>query len=329
MSRICVKSVGGCIADILGLIICDPPLKRVLTDYSGRTGYNVATSPYNGGYADFMPHENQMRCRSGPPRTSFLDDIIFYTQNHSKVLNLDDPTSLRIFAEKIVACHYLKLVEFHQTVIEKIQFNLSRLQDLTSFAMAAVEEQWSGVQALERTVGEHKDDLEAVMLQLQIPLESPDLARLKDWKDNVPDYQYLSLRLKEIGQRANGLNGSTAALAGLTNNRHAVQAQELVLEATERSIREAKSVKALTILGIIFIPLAYVASLFSMSDGYRPGEKLFWVYFAVALPLVVLIITGYYTLELGYARGSLRWSLKTAITVIRKSLKRKKRGEKV
>ena len=87
--------------------------------------------------------------------------------------------------------------------------------------------------------------------------------------------------------------------------------------------------KALTILGITFIPLAYVASLFSMSDGYRPGGELFWVYFAVALPLVVLIIIGYYTLELGYARGSLRWSLKTAITVIRKSLKRKKRGEKV
>ena len=245
------------------------------------------------------------------------------------MLNLDDPTSLRIFAEKIVACHYLQLVEFHQTVIEKIQFNLSRLQDLTSFALAAVEEQWSGVQALERRVGEHKDDLQAVMLQLQIPLESPDLGRLKDWKSSVLDYQYLFLRLKEIGQRANGLNGSTAALAGLTNNRHAIQAQKLALEATERSIREAKSVKALTILGITFIPLAYVASLFSMSDGYRPGGGLFWVYCAVALPLLVLIIVGNYILELGYARGSLRWSLKIAITMIRKSLKRKKREEKV
>ena len=44
-------------------------------------------------------------------------------------------------------------------------------------------------------------------------------------------------------------------------------------------------------------------------DGHRrPGEKLFWLYFAVALPLLVWIIIGYYTLKLGYVRDSLRWS---------------------
>ena len=267
-----------------------------------------------------MPQGDQIKCRSGPPRTSFLDDMVFYLQTHSNTLDLTDPGSPRIFVEKLVASQYLKLAEFIQSVIERIQFNLSRRQDLTSFAVAAVEEQWSDVQGLERRIGEYKDDLEAIMLQLRIPFGNPNLKDVTDWEDSTPDYQYLYLRFKEISRRANSLNGSTAALAGLTNNRHAVKAQELALEATERSIREAKSVKALTILGLVFVPLAYVATLFSMSDSYGPGGELFWVYFVVAIPLTGLILLGYHTLELGYTGGGIQWSFRTAINSVKENI---------
>jgi hypothetical protein len=297
---------------------------RLESDFRGRVGYNVTTSTYNAGYEDFMPQRDQLTSHPGPPQTSLLDDILIYIQNHSDTIDLENPTSVRTLVEKITASHYLKLAEFLQTVIEEVQFNLSRLQDLTGFAIAAVAEEWSGVQALERRIGEYKDDLTAIMIQLRIPLESPDLGLSKYWTDIASDYQFLSLLLKEIGQRASGLNGSTATLAGLTNNRYAIRAQELALEATERSIREAKSVKALTILGITFIPLAYVASLFSMSESYRLGGRLFWVYFAVALPLVGLIVLGYYTLELGYTSGGMHWSWRTAIFALGKSFGRKR-----
>ncbi len=273
-----------------------------------------------------MPQRNQIKSRSGPPRTSFLDDILFYLHTHSNALDLADPSSLRIFVEKLAASQYLKLAEFLQTVIEMIQFNLSRRKDLTSFAIAAVEEQWSDVQALERRIGEYRDDLEAIMLQLRIPFGNPNLKDMADWKDSIPDYQYLYWRFKEISQRANSLNGSTAALAGLTNNRQAVKAQELALEATERSIREAKSVKALTILGVVFVPLAYIATLFSMSDPYRPGGEMFWVYFVVAFPLVGLTWLGYYILELGYTDGRIQWSLRTAISTFKKNIKKHREG---
>ena len=243
------------------------------------------------------------------------------------MLDLTDPISLRIFVEKIAASQYLKLAEFLQTVIEMIQFNLSRRQDLTGFAIAAVENQWSDVQGLERRIGEYKDDLEAIMLQLRIPFERPNLKHTADWKDSSPDYQYLYWRYKEISQRANSLNGSTAALAGLTNNRQAVKAQEVALEATERSVREAKSVKALSSLGVVFVPLAYVASLFSMSDSYKPGGELFWVYFVVAFPLIGVILLGYYTLELGYTDGGTQWSFWTAISTFKKEPKENMKGD--
>jgi hypothetical protein len=243
-----------------------------------------------------------------------LDDIIFYLRTHSSALDLADPSSLRIFVEKIAASHYLKLAEFLQSTIEKVQFNLSRRRDLTSFAISAVEEQWSDVQAWERRIGEYKDDLEAIMLQLRIPFENPNLNHMTDWRGSAADFQFLYLRFKEIGQRANSLNGSTAALAGLTGNRQA-------FKSMEQSIREAKSAKALTIMGAVFIPLAYTASLFSMSDPYRPGGELFWVYFVISFPLIGLIVLGYYTLELGYADGGMQWSFRAAVRSVKEKLK--------
>ena len=185
-------------------------------------------------------------------------------------------------------------------VIEVIQSVLARRQGSTSFAIIAIEEQWSDVQVLERRIGEYRDDLETIMLQLRIPFENPALNNT-GWKESIADFQFLRLRFREISERANALNGSIAALAGLTNNRQAMEAQELALKAAERSIREAKSVKALTIIGIVFIPLAFVASLFSMSDPFRPGERLFWMYFVISVPLLGLTVLGYRILEQGYS----------------------------
>jgi Mg2+ and Co2+ transporter CorA len=245
---------------------------------------------------------------------------MFYLQTHTGAFDLTDPNSLKVFAEKIVASHYLKLAEFLQAGIERVQYTLSRWQDFTTFVITAVEGQWSDVQALIRRVGEYKDDLEAILLQLRIPFEKPNLKRTADWKDSTTDYQFLYLRFNEISARANGLNSSTATLAGLTSSYQAVKAQELALEAAQRSIQEAKSVKTLTVLGILFIPPALVSSIFSMSDPYRPGGKLFWVYFIVAFPLIVLVFLGYFILELGYVGGGMRWSVRATSTAVSEKL---------
>src|SRR5436853_4315757 len=186
-----------------------------------------------------MPHKDQIRRRSGPPRTSFLDDINFYLRTHSSALDLADPSSLRILVEKIAASHYLKLAEFLQSIIEVAQGKLSRRQDLTDFAVAVAEGHWSDVQALGRRIGECKDDREAIMLQLRIPIDYPKQNHMADWRDSAVDYQFLYLRFKEIGQRADSLNGSSTALAGLTNNRQAFKAQELSLQAQELSLKAA------------------------------------------------------------------------------------------
>ncbi|KAH7122119.1 hypothetical protein B0J13DRAFT_589427 [Dactylonectria estremocensis] len=59
---------------------------------------------------------------------------------------------------------------------------------------------------------------------------------------------------------------------------------------SRRSILEAVNVRRLTYIALVFVPLSWVASLFSMSEGYVPGNRNFWVYFATALPVVVVVL---------------------------------------
>ncbi|KAH9907264.1 hypothetical protein F4778DRAFT_721213, partial [Xylariomycetidae sp. FL2044] len=56
-----------------------------------------------------------------------------------------------------------------------------------------------------------------------------------------------------------------------------------------RSIKENLNIKRLTLIAMVFIPLSYVATLFSMGDKYAPGQDGFWLYFAVSIPTLLLV----------------------------------------
>lgn len=59
---------------------------------------------------------------------------------------------------------------------------------------------------------------------------------------------------------------------------------------SRRSTLEAANVSRLTYIALVFVPLSWVASLFSMSDEYSPGHRYFWVYVATALPLMIFVL---------------------------------------
>lgn len=255
---------------------------------------------------------------------SMLQDLLFYLQNYSNALDLKEHMSPRAIIEKIVAGHYLKLAELLQTNVEIVQWHLSRRQDLTSFAVSTAEELWSDVQAWERRAAEYQDDIEAIMLQLSIPLlPSQGVGAVSSMSDSAIDFQHLMSRYREIRQRVHALAGAVMALASLAGNRTNFTVAELSLKEAERAGREARSVRALTILGIVFLPLSFSASLFSMADSYIPGGSMFWVYFVVSTPLLALVILVYSITELGFEAGAKRWSLGVVIANARRALKSK------
>lgn len=62
-----------------------------------------------------------------------------------------------------------------------------------------------------------------------------------------------------------------------------------LLDARE-SARQAANVTALTYIALVFVPLSWVAGLFSMSDLFLPGGEKFWVYTSTAFPLSLVVL---------------------------------------
>lgn len=68
------------------------------------------------------------------------------------------------------------------------------------------------------------------------------------------------------------------------------------VEIGKQSVVEAHRVTRLTIVALVFLPLSFVASLLSMSDHFSLNSSFKWVFFAIAIPLSMLVtFAGLYT----------------------------------
>lgn len=152
-----------------------------------------------------------------------------------------------------------------------------------------MEEQWSTIQFIRTSLSRYIQNIAGIMVQLRIPFEdlgSADSAANSISSDYQYDFQYIYMQLRVLKTRADLLNESLTGLTGILGNK--------------RSIREAKTVKTLTLVALIFIPLSFTSAVFSMSDEFLPGKESFWVFWAVSLPLVIAVLVLATILDFGY-----------------------------
>ena len=90
------------------------------------------------------------------------------------------------------------------------------------------------------------------------------------------DYKHIALSIDSYSHRLECLISIATSL---------IQAID-----TRRSLTETTSISRLSYLALSFIPLTFVASLFSMNDSIAPGGRLFGIYFAVSIPLCIIIL---------------------------------------
>ncbi|KAH7330046.1 hypothetical protein BKA65DRAFT_527721 [Rhexocercosporidium sp. MPI-PUGE-AT-0058] len=242
------------------IILTDPPVREV-THTRGLQVSHMCNTPFQGGYLDFIPLAFPLPdMRTGPPRTSMHDDLIYYWKTHySAFESLSSPRVAALFPQKITASHYMQLLY------------------------------WSDIQALNKRCAKYCEDVERIILTLD--LDNAKETMKEDWMNTGKDFTFILTRLKVLKSRCEVLLGSITALVGIAGNRQS-------LEETKRSIREAKNVKLLTLIGMIFIPLAFVCGLFSMNDRYLP-----------AVPVVIVMFLGAMMLSLGYDDDVGTWSV--------------------
>jgi CorA-like Mg2+ transporter protein len=187
------------------------------------------------------------------------------------------------------------------------------VEELTNFDIDFVEQQWSDIHQWERRLNEYCDDIQGIMLKLGIPLQNPDTSTLSssNWTGPDTDYQCLRMQLLTLRHRAEQRNAATTGLASIPGDRQSHEEQQLSLGEEELSLQEAQRTKALTLVGQVFIPLAYTATLFSMNERHMPEASNFWIYFSLSVPLIVAVILAHIILDSVY-RGDvlmlLGWS---------------------
>jgi CorA-like Mg2+ transporter protein len=246
-----------------------------------------------------------------------LNDICYYYEHHSDLLkDFDDPT---IFVKKIAAAHYIQLTGFVTHQLESIRSadwsgqddragsvrrrsrrdqNVQREDSLEVQKEDLLEAQWGRFRC-----SEYVYDIEATLLGLGIPWGDPSATKCEDWRTSKKDFQYISRRLVALRADYDRLTTAMVGLGGMTRNRQAVN------EAAQ-SLREAKTVKALTFIAMLFIPLEWIAALFSMNGPFSPVGPHFWVYFAVSGPTVLLAFVINSLIQLGYDEKA-TWSFQT------------------
>ncbi|OAL07083.1 hypothetical protein IQ06DRAFT_288852 [Phaeosphaeriaceae sp. SRC1lsM3a] len=238
--------------------------------------------PFQDGYLNFLPPRTfqtpptpsdlDTLSKVGNPHTSMLHDLVYFYQNHSDLLPSEEwqtPQKSATFLKKIVAAHYLQLVDYIKVMLPSLELRLTT-------AWVEEQDQWKSLQTISRRCGNYRDDIEDTLLSLGYPLdgkldESSKL-RSTDWKDCEKDLQYAYFRLKILKERADNLTTSMTGLASIAGNR--------------QNLEEAKRVKRLNLLALLFIPLAYTSSLFSMQDNFAPNKSDFWIYWISAIGAV-------------------------------------------
>ncbi|KAF4445540.1 Mg2+ transporter zinc transport protein [Fusarium austroafricanum] len=250
--------------------------------------FPVGQQPGGGGYIDFFATGVGFTAQKGPPGTSIADDLCFYLANYSSLpgLTWETPDIAAIFLKKIVASLYMRRLDQLRKTVAQSQSLMRWNSDFSGLDLAAVEANWSDCQTLERLLQLYCLDLEDILIQLRLPLELPDPRQINSWQDVGADFQMLYHQFSHARSWVENLNSSMTALAGMAGNRQAFREQQLSLQAADRT-------RNITTLGLVFVPLAYVATLFSMSDEYAPGGEKFWLYFAISTPMVFIVLGAY------------------------------------
>lgn len=292
------------------LALVDPPVDDFYFANSRKdeeSKVQFFSKPYLGLYEDFMlpsDHGENFQPTAKPRGTGIADGLAHYWERRIPCcFDAKNPTiqSLAYYPLRIIAAEWVKYIAVMQECLVSHEYRADDISALAKFEMRLRE-----LQSWRRRTLLSQRKIQSILSQLnswkaENPNDTPLLQPL------IIDYQYISLRISECGQM-------------LEHTVPTVTSAVQIFEA-RRAFIETANITRLTVLALIFIPLNYVSSLFSMQSSNAPGNSRFWVYFVVAIPLTLLV--------LGLSQTSVSWRAKALIWFIERRKGRSERSEKV
>lgn len=260
------------------LILVDPPLGDMWyrTEHKGDSDHKIRLKlrPYLGAYEDFSDLP-KFSCNwgqtSNATKGGILDDLTQRWQRSvPDCFDPVDPTiqSLAYYPLRIVAAKWVKYIAVMHHCIKMYEYEGNRL-DLEKFNMDLRE-----LQGWRRRSMISQKKVKTVIRHLEAH-ESPHVRHHSAVDRVLEDFQVISTDIEDAGRRLENMLPVVTSLVQIIDAR--------------QSFAETANISRLTILALVFVPLSYVSSLFSMNSENMPGSKGFWVYFAVAIPVTFVV----------------------------------------
>ncbi|OCK76808.1 hypothetical protein K432DRAFT_259540, partial [Lepidopterella palustris CBS 459.81] len=263
---------------VLGLVLVDPPIgDNFLFDNEKKNGMvsvHLPSQLFLGGYEDFLAppsvHDYKDR-RSGPGRLCLMEDLLYYwSLKPPSSFNPKNPSLLCLshYPLSVVAAEWVKYLGVMYRGIKQYEY---RSNESRSFIqqLEILNSDMRDLQSWRRRIISSQQKVLAVARVLQAS-ETSDLRT-----SLVGDYEHLAANIEGYGRRLESMLPVVTSLVQIVDSR--------------RSFAETANISRLTILALIFVPLSFVASLFSMNANNIPGGPYFWVYFAVAVPVTIAV----------------------------------------
>jgi Mg2+ and Co2+ transporter CorA len=95
------------------------------------------------------------------------------------------------------------------------------------------------------------------------------------WSSMADDCEHISQKIDAFSRQFDAMGAVVTSLVQIVDSR--------------QSFTETANLSRLTYLALVFVPMTFVSSLFSMTGDFAPGRRFFWVYFVVAIPSLVLV----------------------------------------
>lgn len=265
----------------LGLILVDVSFNHSFIwghrDNSEARKVTLQTSPFQGGFEDFLSDtfSNDTDPNFGPWRRSLLEDMIFYWSNgqpHGFDVNGPTLVSLSYYPLKVVAAEWMTYLE--------VLYHSTKEYEYDSSAISAPMEKLAGLYtdlyALQKWARRNMASSHKLRYVIGFLKHRSDDDRDKESITQlIEDYEHIASTIGIYGRRLKATVPIVTSLIQIIDS--------------QRSLIETANITRLTYLAMIFVPLTFVASLFSMNQEVTSSVNCLRFYFAVAIPMCALV----------------------------------------
>ena len=218
-----------------------------------------------------------------PPRTSLFEDVIYYTTKMSKddFLSIEKQHSaLSIPILSIVAAEWLTVLNYITTGLTKIEWELEspdyRKEDPSG--LDSLDSALERLHPLRRLIPVYRKFIKEVLLTILAT------SNLKSTPEKPCHLRKLRSEFESILERIDRLQIRTQNIISLAT-------AIISIDENKRAMKMNKNLVRVTYLAVVFVPVQFVSSFFSMTPDLGSLNQTFWIYFVVAVPLTALRLT--------------------------------------